>query len=710
MLLDRRPLTALMPTSRVAPAQPIRSGRGVSLETAVPPGYVWPDVARQSDSDSGAVILVSAPGAMGKTVAAEALSATAKVPHLDLSRVRVGSGTFTGELGRFFGMAAAGSFIESLVRGDVGMIIDGLDEAQLRSGSEHFFAFMEDVAESMEGAAHRGQIVMLGRPDAISGAEVVLENYNVSFAKYKLCPLDYTQATKLIDASLDAMGYTGHRDNGIPFGELRDAVLNDLGRALTGAEEPSTEKGWERVSSFLGYPPVLEAIGRRLAVRNPKHEYERVKADPTQSDMSRGELLVQVAQRILDRETEKVRENLPASLGLSASDPMVRGLYTREEQIIRLVARLGNFGIDPIPPVALDAHVKAAYEKQVSGFLADHPFLRGRQFANIVFADYCRAFVVTSETIESYGVGMVSLVAACADVGPFFAHFVHALSRRGLESVINEGVVDDVLRSFQAEDRPDRSAIYAEDDGEAMLALAYSSNPSLTAGFGAGSEMLLFVIQELSGALELSAPLARCTIVSDSGVVLRPSGALCELGPSVVLSAPVLEVRGDRLVALGPRLEGESVVLLAAQEWITAPGLEVTARPADALSVLAHEPSHPWAPYAVKFDEMPDVSPREFYEGIVAARRILSSFGRALGAAPARNMEFIDRIIVGAHETGERVLAGLIDVGVVKKEAPLYRLDLSVLGEYGVSYAALRDAKFEEALAPLVKTIFGLSR
>jgi hypothetical protein len=644
---------------------------------------------------------------MGKSVAAVALSAKTGAPCLDLARVKVGSGTLAGELGKFLGMAEAGTFLEDVRNGSSALIVDGIDEAQLQSGTEHFFAFMDDLAQQLVGATASLQVIVLGRPDSIAGAEAVLAERHVPYAVASLMPLDRDQAAALISNYLDKTQYDGHRANPVPFGELRDAVLEDIARALTGEERRSLSDLWERSSDFIGYPPVLEAIATRLQFSNPKAELERVRSHPTSFTRSRGQLLVQVAERILDRETDKVRDNL-SNFSLSAADA-ASPLYTREEQIVRMLVRMGNLDLPVVPPASLSDHAKAVYEEHVGTFLADHPFLRDRAFSNVVFADYVRAFVATSPTIAGYGPSQAAMLSLCPEVGPFYAHFAHALSLTDGGSVISESTVDDVLRSFHVEDRKERFSTFAQRAGSARLALTYGG-PLIDKGTAAAAptDALVFHIDPttLSGAIEITAPLARCVIATDSGLVLRSTSAICELGPDVIISAEIIDIRADRLLALGDSEDRLRGVLLAAQEIASSPRMRVGARPDDSLAVIGPAPLYPWSPYTLDFGKNgQDFTGQEVTEGIVYARRILTSFGKALGDAPARNMDFVDRIVVGNAPIGQRILDGMVSVGVVRREPPLYRLDLAALGSYGVNYAALRGPRFEETLGKLVKEI-----
>lgn len=696
--MPKVPLRSLASNNKFAfPEMNPRAALSVLDEAA---GYVWPEVEMAAQQGEAAVLLISAPGAMGKSAAGRALAGASGFAHLDLTDVRVGSGTLTGLIGKSLGMAAAGEYMGAIRAGVSGLILDGLDEAQLRAGIEHFLAFGEDVAELAEAAAPSTQIVLLGRPDSISGMRTVLEQRHISVRECTLLPLSRHGAFELIDATLDSTEYRIHRTARVPFCELRDSVINDLANALV--RDRGAPDQWVEVGDFLGYPPVLQALASRLAVPNPKSELERAKVAGSAGRSSRGELLRSIVEVILDRESDKVKKNLASAIQLDEGDPFIRNLYTREEQVIRVLARKANRALAVAAPAGLPPAKHAIYEENISGFVIDHPFLRDRDVANAVFRDYLRSFASASDTIAAYGIDKQDLVALCDTPGPFFANFVHALTHGGTGiGAVSEFLVDDLLRSFSAEDAEDRYSIYSQTGDRAVLALYYSS------GDVSGDEFSLrFDVTLDSGVVELTSPLSKCAIGSTGGIVLHGRSGLFEIGPSVILSASEIELHAERLVAFGGSSDRDGGgVLIAFESVSSAPNLQVASYPAEAIRVLGDALVHPWSPFKIELPTRVGLSSAKIRGAVVSTRRILSAFGRSARDEPARNREFVDSVIVGRSMAHRKVLDGLIEIGVVGLDGTLYRLDLGRLAEFGVSYSRLNGPAFEEALAPLVERV-----
>ena len=141
----------------------------------VPPVFTTDDVGKFKDSD---VILIRASAAVGKTTLARALSHERKIPVLDLAKVPVATGSLTGILSNFRGPTSA---IEAFHAGTVPLLVDALDEGRLNSGENGLFSFIETSADLImqDRNTKAVKLVMLGRPDAISYADLYLREKGV---------------------------------------------------------------------------------------------------------------------------------------------------------------------------------------------------------------------------------------------------------------------------------------------------------------------------------------------------------------------------------------------------------------------------------------------------------------------------------------------------------------------------------------------------
>ncbi len=132
----------LSPLAEVIKTTP---GRKTALEAnpTAAEGYVSPSFKVTSWPNDAAVILVEAPGAVGKSSAALALAERARWPLVRAERAQVGSYTLSGLV--LGSITSAGTFIESLRDGSAGIVVDSLDEAHFRAGTHNFLEFLRTL-------------------------------------------------------------------------------------------------------------------------------------------------------------------------------------------------------------------------------------------------------------------------------------------------------------------------------------------------------------------------------------------------------------------------------------------------------------------------------------------------------------------------------------------------------------------------------------
>lgn len=676
----------------------------IDLTPAQARRYVWPDIRFLDGEHKTPILLVRAPGAMGKSSAAKATAQELKSPYIDLAKVAIGGDSLTGLLTRVFGWTQAPALVTALQKGHGSLILDGLDEAQLAAGREHFEAFIRNIADLVRDAEPSFQIIIFGRPDVIETSRVAFAVMEMYPTVAELAPLDHGQSAKLIDlllddAKKDDAPYRVHREHPKPFGTFRDQVLLDLARAV-GEEAGDIEAAWEGVASFLGYPPVLFVLAAYLVVDNP--------ADPANlrsySAGTRGELLREVVEGVMDREQTKVQHQVAAALGID--DDRRSLLYTREEQVARLLDRTNNATLDMQLPAALNPEECSKYEELIRNFVPDHPFLNGTKFENVVFADYVAAYGTTSQIFEFHSASDVFVQNY--KPGPFFAHFAHAMSPGGTERLISEAHIDRLIRSHALGSSEVPMFLYtdvARDDAPALLILTERSE----SGSGTTSTpTLTFQITGRTGILELSSPLSRGVVSTTGAVVVSSDTGEVILGPSLLLVASELELQGRKVLVQGTAEDYASEVSIICDTAPVHPSdLVVSAFGRGGLSIYWPHPAFQWRSHLLDLEKLnpSGLNPKLVWQAMFGLRRILSYFQASAAADPSIHAERLERVAVGSNEIFAGVLEALIELEVVVREGHLYRLHLSQLSAYGVSWAALRGDDFADTLADLHRAV-----
>lgn len=695
----REPLTNLIASipSVQSGAGPIEvTGDNVSIVESISPDYVWPDLVRDVESGQlpSPLVLITAPGAMGKSAAARAIASRTRMPYVDLARVRVGSGSLTGELAKALGFKAMGQFVDDLKAGRAALILDSNDEAQMTSGRENYLAFLTDLAWLLLDAEPKNQVILLGRRDATETTILALMELGLVPPVYQIAPLSKHQAAGLVALTLDlkrtAAGapFAVHRQHGTPFGELRDALFWDLGKAL----DPTLRHGqdyWESVSDFLGYPPVVNALAERLAVDNPGAALESFKATPpSEEPVLRGALLRGVLEQIMARESTKVRARVGEALAIREDSPERAVLYGHDEQAARLLSLTGTQGVRVEQPASLDEHDRAKYEELIDSFVLDHPFVSGGRFVNVVFSDYVRAWAISSTISALYAVSRAEFFASLPKPGPFFAHFLHALSASDPSvdpGLVPEDVVDDVIHSFML-GTDGGSAVYVHRGEHAILFL--HNEDTLR---DVDPQGLAFQVTEVGGVLVLSSPMARVLCVTDHSVLLRGLNGSFDFGPEASVVTDSLEIDAVSFTALGDNRGGNLLWnFIGAREVEHPAELRVGAVPDRSLSVSWPDYWHQWKAFAIETSGSKSVPPAIASQVLLCLRRILTSFKSSVRADPSVSADKMDRVIIGSNPVFAAVLAALIGLGLVEREGSLYRVNLDALASYEVSWSSLR--------------------
>ena len=342
------------------------------------------------DTKQPPIILISAVGATGKTALAENLARDIGLPLFDLAKHKpVGDNTLTGLLTSVFEVKQISAVLEGLATGTFGVIIDGVDEGRSKTNEKAFEAFLDDIARLCR-AESGPTFVMLGRTQILYDCWIHLSEQDIPTALITISPFTLTEAREYIDTFVEA------KSSATYYATARDTILDKLAKAFTGAAKEEATG----FLSFIGYPPVLEAIVTLLAEEQNYHKLLNDLGDPDGQNVELS-LLNRIAQYILHREREEkiipnilqpLLEDTPTALKKQA----LANAFSTEEQCVRLVAHCLNRSptLSSIGEQVLDEQ----YEAQLATVLPDHPFVSGGNFRNAIFEALALATLLTSAT------------------------------------------------------------------------------------------------------------------------------------------------------------------------------------------------------------------------------------------------------------------------------------------------------------------------
>lgn len=345
------------------------------------------------------ILLIQAPAAVGKSTLARHLSATRRVPLLNLAEVRVATGSLRGLVSELEGPTGMDA-IQTFHAGRLPIVIDAIDEGKLLSGEGNIESFLESAGAfilSDRSVTNAPKLIIFGRSEAAEEAQILLElatKGDVTWSTLEVAFFGEAEAREVIDAyaKKDATGESQYLKNPGPAKELVTTYFGAIEKALgLGEGELWTI---ERGRRFAGYAPVLAAIGKLLAKVT---DYGRVVA------LLRGmgpqdawTVIETVLGEILDRE----RGQLCEKLAPQASAPLPEETFDRQEQLALLNQHVHGQTLTGTGRVVLPAQDRTRYEQMIANKLSDHPFVNQREFRDDVLGGLVLASAVANDLLR----------------------------------------------------------------------------------------------------------------------------------------------------------------------------------------------------------------------------------------------------------------------------------------------------------------------
>jgi hypothetical protein len=649
------------------------------------------------------VLLVEAAGAVGKSATAAVLASELNWPLVRAERTRVAAHSLSGLIGDALGFDS--DYIHRIAHGQAGVVVDSLDEAHLRVGTDNIFAFLDNVKNLTRRAAeHSGQptVVLLSRADTANLIRLYFEENGVPLGHLQIDFFSYESACQYISTHLRNRYDDTHRPEynvalkaPKPFADLRDGRLRQVASLIVGTAASDFRSNWPQMADFVGYAPVLTAIAETLAVNNPVAEKAELQSAQANS------LLREIVVSSLKREQRKVSESLAPML--AARLPVTRdetivgpAIYAPAEQIARLMAWTTKTTLAVDLPAHLPIEVRDIYEEGIGNFLPDHPFIRGTSFASAVFADYVHAEAVLDDGIVM--ALQISPNEQLDDVNAFFVRFLEQDDSTGATSRVNEDLTEYIVASWNQE-----SEVYKSSSSRCVITIEGSfghvvcTRDSLTAN--AVARELMFHIDNLSGVLVLSRSFHDVMVVSDESIVLGWTADSLTLGPDVVIVCAELQCEFETLRLERPGQTSAGVALAA--DVISTVKLKNIEGDRESLLVVCDEAPPQLRPFVRK---LAIDARRVSYRRYIDLRSILMSFrGTSRSGEQAVSAEKLEQAIVKQDPFRARILNFLIDQDVVRRDGSQYYLTLGRLGAHGFGLSDLKSGPNEAVLAFLVE-------
>jgi hypothetical protein len=628
------------------------------------------ELSNRGDEDKSDILLVSAPGAVGKSTLARQIALETGAVYVDLANTDpVGGNTLSGGL-------AKSKLISAWDSETTTVLIDGLDEARIRVTQEAFEAFLKDVAELSKDRTV--PITLFGRTGAVQDAWLLLDGHGAKVAVLEIGFYDEASSIDFANTQLRALR---------PGGAHADAERRAITLLLSKLRE-QTESDGDR---FAGYAPVLRAVAERVAgVGN---------AAALIAEIEKGErpvTLQTVVTAILDRERGKLT-------GLHFDDQNLNtSLYSPEEQLDRLVARLYQLPLPRLP--LMSAKDAQTYSTALQNWVPEHPFLDGGQNASSAVFDA----VISTHALKTQGAMDVVVqreLQKGVAANPFLSEFYipdHGSSELFLPPA-HVGILYSSLRARLSLGDTASLSIEGPDDAEEEEALRAEVEITLARRDSERPRTLRFD-SEQTGTLRLGVYLEDIEI----------DAPLCKVeigpGPEAVLIAPIsiqcneLMFSTEKVTAETSMGKAEAAIYLEAQSYSGAQVIHVpTARGNVSLKVSwPGAQGHPWTTYASD-PHVPD-DPR-ISEALRRFRKFIISFRSHSKGNLARFRAKLEHARM-TKGSGNAILELLVSDKILTLSGSMYYLDPDRLGKItGATYVDCMSRNFGDGAISFVRRV-----
>ena len=592
------------------------------------------------------IILVSAPGAVGKTTLARQIAHRTGAVYVNLATAEVvGANTLSG------GLARSGLY-PSWVNGELAVVIDALDEAVLNASMDGFKAFLSDIAAMATG--RNTPTVLFGRTGIVEDAWLFLDDMcNDDVAVLEIGFYDSDASISFAEARLQAR----YPDRQHPLVDREALTL-----LIDGLRSQTASDG----DRFAGYAPVLHAVAERVASEsNPSLLVSEMKQGGQPSVT-----LQSVVSDILTREQSKLQS-------IQFQDQaLVDRLYLPDEQLDHLVAR--RYGVAPPEPPEMSPDDRQKYSDALRNWVRDHPFLDGDTGASSAVFEA----VICERALGSSRANRIALQAELRKgeaVNPFLHVFYISDTLSETTVSIPEEHVGVVYASVRASlARGDAASLLIEDgDDESEFA---DVEIELARRGDINARDLRFTTGPLG-------PVYLGPYVKDVFISMPRARVEIGEGSEALLVAPV-DIECEDLAILSEKVSVEKVpeseadvVFLQAAEYSGRQSYSVPAT-RNNVNLLVSWPGsneYPWTTFNSEPRAVENEDPR-LDEGIRRLRKFIVEFQSRGNKDLARTRRKIDssRMTKGA---GQAVLNSMLEEGIVARDQARYYLDVDRLAE-----------------------------
>ena len=636
----------------------------------VEPFYIGTNFKKISSNLNSRFILISAPGATGKSAFGKYIAYKRAALYWNLAELSIGDGTFQGTLYKALGISKISSYAKKLHLGEATLVIDAFDEAEIISGRHNVETFLYEANDFLESSTVPS-IVLLSRTETAQNIAVFFKANNIPYTHYEI---DYFPLNKAKEFVLQSIQKKKKVTQATTI--CIDDYFDQIGRQIT---DTGTK------NRFIGYAPVLEAIAAHISETN---NTAKLLSDLNENS-NESMLIERIMKNLLDREQEKFLSAFKERIGNDIDKiGHYDKIYSADEQLVRVLnyilmgeTNYGDYLVNDIPDFLVDE-----YKETIAMFLPQHPFIQNSfeeaqntliDFAGPAFRDFSLASIILSENHETSAELYYQRESANSHFPSqlFWDHYV----------------------SFCAGRIKSQHFLY--------LLQAYKSKATFQC------QTYLDVSQDIDGTYATFR-------IDNRGETIDATSLEVEIGPNGFvfdnISNTSIDVDSCVVIGQGSNTSIADSTIDCTQLIINATTLTINSYASCVTSIISRDsvvlPHH--APINITTNiqgelrvdipniyDLPKLSRYKYcahssndlniYVFIHYLRKIFNSFRTHKKDMPARDAEKIDFVVIAGIKSKQDIFQYLIEKKIIFRSAHLYKIDLNNMSKYGISWGAL---------------------
>ena len=639
------------------------------------PFYIETQFIRHSSNLNPRFILISAPGATGKTAFGQYIAYEKKALYWNLAEINIGDGTFQGSLYRALGASRISDYAQGLQTGKYTIIIDALDEAEMVSGRKNVETFIKEANEYLENSK-TPSVILLSRTEAAQNIISFFKMNSIPFIHYEIGYFTELQAREFITKTIEKKKIVTET-----IRRCIDEYFDKVKRIIDDKEVNSR---------FIGYAPVLEAIAAHIMeIPNSAKLLSELK-----SGLDEATWIKSIMESLLCREQEKVKNALKERIKDKDIDSFNwDGIYTNEEQLVRDLnyilfgeVEYEEYSISSVPIKYLDDYIE-----RLNIFVPQHPFILSSfkddnktiDYAGPAFRDYSLSFLFLSKKYEVIAELYYQRENASAHFPSqlFWEHYIDFNNNR-----IRSLHFPYVIEAYKSKNRVGVNTYLDifQDEEESICTFRSEDNK------GNSIENITLEVDIVNNQFVFE-NLVNTAISVLANIKLRGNEVYIT-NSSIFCNQIIIDSNKLVLNSYSPH-----ATTVCCKEELKSVRNNLTTSVESDDDIQIDAPNIFLFPKLVQYKKsLLDSDDLDIYIFIHSLRRIFLSFRTHKKDMPAKDAEKIDYVVIADNKLKAEIFSFLKEKGIIFRFSHLYKIDLEKMSEYEISWGALTSTNVKQ--------------